>query len=91
MPILEYVCHACGNGFEKLIRSMMALFEEADIVVAHNGDKFDIKWIMGRALLLGMPPPAPFRTVDTLKICRSRFRLTSYLNSLLHNSLIVVI
>ena len=22
MPILEYVCHACGNGFEKLIRSM---------------------------------------------------------------------
>lgn len=65
------------NSEEALIAKIVGMYDEADIVVGHNSNKFDNKWIMGRALLMGMAPPAPYRTVDTLQICRQNFKLTS--------------
>lgn len=61
----------------ELIEDLWALFNEADIIVAHNGDKFDIKKIKTRMLTHIMKPPAPFRTVDTLKICKREFAFAS--------------
>lgn len=45
--------------------------------VAHNGDRFDLRWLRGRAMFhrLGMWPE--YTSVDTLKI----FRKLAYLNS----------
>lgn len=53
------------------------LLEEADVVVAHNGDRFDIKRLKTRFLLNGMPPPSPFLTIDTLKIAKREFAFAS--------------
>jgi predicted RNA-binding Zn-ribbon protein involved in translation (DUF1610 family) len=53
------------------------LLDEADIVVAHNGKKFDIPKLNARFLLHGIPPPSPFRIVDTLKAAKRSFKLTS--------------
>lgn len=53
------------------------LFDEADIVVAHNGDKFDIKRMNSRFFLLGLPEPSPYRSVDTLKIAKRKFSFES--------------
>lgn len=61
----------------ELIEDLWKLFNEADIIIAHNGDRFDIKKIKARMLTHIMKPPAPFRTVDTLKICKREFGLTS--------------
>ena len=61
----------------ELIEDLWKLFSEADVVVAHNGDKFDIKKIKTRMLTHIMKPPAPFRTVDTLKVCKREFGFTS--------------
>lgn len=47
------------------------LLDTADIVVAHNGDSFDIKKIRSRFMVHGFSPPSPFKTIDTLKIARS--------------------
>jgi hypothetical protein len=56
-----------------LLVELHGLLNEADIVVAHNGDKFDIKKINTRLILNGLAPPAPYLTVDTLKVCKKHF------------------
>ena len=60
-----------------VVATVMDLFDEADIVVAHNGDGFDQPKVRSRAWLLGMEPPVPFKQVDTLKLVRQNFALTS--------------
>lgn len=60
-----------------LIQSLWELFDEADILIAHNGDKFDIKYTNGRFLANGLTPPTTYRTIDTLKVARRRFKLNS--------------
>lgn len=60
-----------------LVAKMWSLFDEADFVIGHNGDKFDIKKVQARFLLAGMDPPSPFQSVDTLRIARRHFALTS--------------
>lgn len=62
----------------KLVRRLHALFDEADIVVAHNGKKFDVRKIQARFILLGLKPPSPFKVVDTLLESRKNFAMTSH-------------
>lgn len=60
-----------------ILKYLWKLVDKADIVVAHNGDGFDIPTMNSRFILNGMPPPSPFKTIDTLKIARQNFRFTS--------------
>jgi hypothetical protein len=60
-----------------LVQDLWDLLDEADIVVAHNGDAFDIKKTNARFVVHGLHPPAPFKTVDTLKIARRHFKFDS--------------
>lgn len=53
------------------------LFDKADIIVGHNGDRFDIKKMNTRFLLHGFPEPLPYRSVDTLKIAKRKFSFSS--------------
>jgi DNA polymerase elongation subunit (family B) len=74
----RYGAYSVGTEDDReLIEDLWKLFSEADIVVAHNGDKFDIKKIKTQMLIHMMRPPTPFRTVDTLKICKREFAFTS--------------
>jgi RNase P subunit RPR2 len=66
------------NGDDgRVIKLMWDKFEEADIVVAHNGDKFDKKKMQYRFAINNLGPTLPFRSIDTLKIARSEFSATS--------------
>lgn len=58
----------------ELVKKALELLNEAEIVVAHNGDRFDVKVIMTRILIHGLSPPRPFRTIDTLKVARKYFK-----------------
>lgn len=60
-----------------LVKSLWDLFNMADVIIAHNGDKFDIKYSNGRFLVHGLTPPTTYKTVDTLKVARSKFKLNS--------------
>lgn len=62
---------------KELIQALYALFEEADVIIAHNGDSFDQKVANGRFLVHGLTPPAPYKQTDTLKIARKNFKLNS--------------
>jgi uncharacterized protein YprB with RNaseH-like and TPR domain len=53
------------------------LMDEADIIVAHNGDAFDVKKINSRLIVNGFGKPSPFKTIDTLKIARRVFKFDS--------------
>lgn len=62
---------------ELLVRELWKLFDEADILIAHNGDKFDIRKANARFAYYKLPPPSPYKTVDTLKVARRYFAFTS--------------
>lgn len=59
-----------------LCMALWVLFNKADVIVAQNGDQFDIKKINTRMAYWGLTPPPPYKTVDTLKILRRYFGLT---------------
>lgn len=60
-----------------IITKLWKLLDEADIVIAHNGIKFDIKKINTRLLIHGFPPPSPYKVIDTLMIARGTFAFMS--------------
>lgn len=60
-----------------LMKKLWEFLDEADIVIAHNGDKFDIKKVYARFIELGLPPPSPFISIDTLKIAKKYFKFDS--------------
>jgi hypothetical protein len=63
---------ACDNFTEKqLLTKLYKLLDAAEIVVAHNGDSFDIKKINARFITHKFTPPRPYRTVDTKKVAKS--------------------
>ena len=60
-----------------LVKDFHKLLDEADIVIAHNGDRFDIKKLNARFIANGLTPPSPYKSIDTLKIARKNFAFTS--------------
>ena len=60
----------------RIIRGMWHLLDEADIVIGHNSDRFDIPRLNIRFLINGMGPPLPYRSIDTLKVAK-KFAFTS--------------
>lgn len=60
-----------------LIKELHALLNQADILIAHNGDAFDIKKANTRFIEHGLVPPRPRKTIDTLKIARRHFGFNS--------------
>jgi len=60
-----------------LIKEFVKILKEADEIVAHNGDQFDLKWIRGRAIKYGISMPPDITSIDTLKIARTKFKFNS--------------
>lgn len=61
----------------ELVRSLWDVVNFADIIVAHNGDAFDIKKTNARFIHHDLPPPSTYKTIDTLKIARKHFKFES--------------
>ncbi len=68
---------------KELVDELADLIDQADVVVAHNGDRFDLATLNSRLIAHGHQPLDPHKSVDTLKIAKSIFRFPSNsLNSL---------
>lgn len=74
---------------KRVLKGIWDLLNQADIVIAHNGDKFDIKKLNTRFHLNGYLPPSPYQAIDTLKVSRKHFSFSSnrldYLGQIMTN------
>jgi hypothetical protein len=57
----------------RIVKSLWRLLNEADIVIAHNGDRFDVPNMNTRFIVNGLPPTAPYQTIDTCSIAKKQF------------------
>lgn len=56
-----------------LVEKVRELFQEADIIIAHNGDSFDAKILKARMVYHNMPPTKRLTSVDTKKVAKAQF------------------
>ena len=67
---------AIAENDSRIVQKLWELLHEADIVVAHNGDRFDVPNLNTRFIVNKLPPPSPYQQIDTLKIARKEFGFT---------------
>jgi len=60
-----------------VVKKLWDLFNEADIVIAHNGDRFDMRKANARFVVHELGPSSPVKSIDTLKIARRYFMFNS--------------
>jgi DNA polymerase elongation subunit (family B) len=53
------------------------VLQEADVLVGHNSDSFDLRYLKTRMLVHGLPALAPMSTLDTYKVAKKHFMLNS--------------
>lgn len=75
--VTKGLCDYKDKTDKSIVKEIYDLFEEADIIVAHNGDQFDIKKCQQRFSFYRMNPPSPFKTIDTKKIAKKYFSFNS--------------
>jgi hypothetical protein len=69
---------ALEHDDRRILSGIWNLFDEATIVIAHNGDQFDIRKLNMRFLKHGMKPTSPYQSIDTLKASRRAFSASSH-------------
>ena len=57
----------------EITAEILKLVDEADIIVGHNAQKFDMKKINAYAALNGLQPPSPYRVIDTMLVAKKHF------------------
>jgi hypothetical protein len=60
-----------------VIEKLHEVLSKADLIVHHNGDSFDKKWVDTRILFHGLDPLPPIPSIDTYKVAKNRFYLNS--------------
>jgi len=61
----------------QVVKELWKLLDEADVVIAHNGDKYDIKKSNARFIYHGLPAPSSYQSIDTLKLAKKYFGFSS--------------
>jgi hypothetical protein len=60
-----------------MLEKFIEIANDANELVGHNGDRFDLPWIRTRCLYHRIPTFPTYVTIDTLKHARSKFRFNS--------------
>jgi uncharacterized protein YprB with RNaseH-like and TPR domain/predicted RNA-binding Zn-ribbon protein involved in translation (DUF1610 family) len=71
------VCSLRTHTEQQLLQVIYEQLEAADVVVSHNGDKFDHRVLSASFVKYGFQPIKPPVSVDTLKAARTYFSFTS--------------
>lgn len=54
----------------RIVKGIWELINEADIIIAHNGERFDTPRLNSRFIINELNPPSPYQQIDTLKAAR---------------------
>jgi len=66
------------NTIYQMLADIHSLLNEADVVITYNGNKFDIPILNKEFILHGMPPPAPYKSIDLYRVGKQQFKFTSH-------------
>lgn len=61
----------------RIMSKLWDIIDKCDVIVAHNGENFDIPKINSRFLINGLPPTSPYQQIDTKKIAVKQFGFSS--------------
>jgi hypothetical protein len=67
---------AVKRNDKRICQSLWKLFDDADIVIAQNGRKFDIPKMNTRWWKHKLTPPSSYKIIDTLDAARRAFGMT---------------
>jgi len=67
---------AINEDDSRLVGKLWYILSDADIVICHGGDYFDIPNINSRFVLNGFGPPTYYKQIDTLKVAQRQFGFT---------------
>lgn len=62
----------------RVVKALAQAVNAADEVVTHNGNRFDLRWLRGRALYHEIPLTPTLVSIDTCALARKYFDLNSY-------------
>ena len=62
---------------KEMVAAIVKVMDEADEIIGHNLDRFDLPWIRTRAFYHRVPMRHNYTTTDTLKLVRRYLRLNS--------------
>lgn len=60
-----------------VIKTLHEVLSQADVIVHHNGDSFDKRYVDTRILVHGMPALPPVASIDTYKVAKTKLYLNS--------------
>jgi transposase-like protein len=63
---------------KQLLKKFIKILDSADEIIGHNSDRFDIRWLRGRALYHGIPMIPKYTQTDTMKMAKGGLNLNSY-------------
>ena len=66
---------ARNHDDKRIVMGMWDALDKAEVIVAHNGNRFDCKRVNARFQIHGMRPPSPYKKIDTLL---SSYKATSH-------------
>jgi len=66
---------ALDRDDERIVAELLPLIQEADVLVGHNINGFDLPMFNNRLMMLGLEPLGPKRTIDTCQLAKRNFRL----------------
>lgn len=61
----------------RVVKSLWKVLNEADIVISHNGKKFDIPKSNSRFIIHNLPPCTNYKQIDTLEVSKRVFGFSS--------------
>lgn len=65
------------DGHAEMVSGLFQLMEEADVIVAYNGNKFDRPVMNAEFLKYGFGPPPPSKQIDLYQTVKRNFRFVS--------------
>lgn len=74
---LFYVDRRKTKSEKPLLDALWKLLDSADIVLTQNGKSFDCKKVNAKFKEYDIPPPSPYKHIDTLQLARKHFGFTS--------------
>lgn len=74
---IHYVSRHDFATYKEFVQALWDVLDEADIAIAHNGNRFDVKVANRFFIKEGLGPVSPFKSIDTLQVARSTFKFQS--------------